>query len=121
MVRIRNIVDDINIQSSGNETLVVRSIAGAAKQLIAGLIELELPLSTTKTAFMASSNTAARRITEALLPHKISRKHAVRNLGTDTGGNKRTTATQSKRFLEAFKRSYRVQRLRQTGAFVARI
>ena len=98
LVRTKNIVDDITMQTNGKQHQVVHRIVGAAKQFIKGLIALDLPLSAKKTAFMASSSETAKQIQMALLPFHIPRKTALRNLGTDTGGgSRRASATQSRR------------------------
>ena len=115
LVRTRNIVDDITMQTSGSQQLVVHNIAGATKQLMAGLTGLDLPLSAKKTVFMASSGDTAKLIQTALKPYAIPRKTALRNLGTDTGGgSKRTSATLKNRLKEALRRSARVKQFRDS-------
>ena len=103
-VRIKNIVDDITMQTNGKQADVVYRIAGAAQQLTTGLMALDLPLSAKKTAFMASSSEVAKQIIKALWPLPIPRKTTLRNLGTDAGGGaKRSSATQSRRLAEALR------------------
>ena len=115
-VRIKNIVDDINMQANCNQADVVSSIAGATHQLTTGLLALDLPLSAKKTAFMASSCEAAKQTIKALRPLRIPRRTTVRNLGTDAGGGaRRSSATQITRLAEALRRSLRVKSSEQQG------
>ena len=62
LVRVKNVVDDIALQSNGLEDVIVPQMAGAALLLVIGLRTLELPLSLPKTAYMASSTRLAARL-----------------------------------------------------------
>ena len=115
LARTRNIVDDITMQTSGSQLLVIHNIAGAAKQLMRCLTGLDLQLSAKKMVFMASSGEAAKLIQTAFKPYAIPRKTALMNLGTDTGGgSKRTSATLKNRLKEALRRSARVKQFRDS-------
>ena len=116
-VRIKNVVDDVALQAHGSKDDTAISIGGATLQLIIGLRQLKLPLSLTKSAYMASSKPLAARLDKMWKKYRIPRKLSIRNLGTDSGGgSRRSTRTSDSRLTEALRRPARLQRLRAAGA-----
>ena len=75
-VRTRNMVDDITLQTRCSQRLAVHNIAGAAKQLMAGLAGLDLPLPPTENSFHGILRRNSKLNQTALEPYAIPRKTA---------------------------------------------
>lgn len=119
VVRARNVVDDVSLQAVGSLNTAVNQISAATLSLLASLAEKKLPLSLSKTVFLANSDEAASNFKAQVGLPDLERKVAARLLGTDAAdGSRRATATSTARRKTAGKRAKKLKILQSAGAHI---
>ena len=112
-------VDDVSLQAAGQHNTVVNQHSTATVALLTSLGEKELPLSLSKTVFLANSVEAATDFKEKAGLPDLERKVAARLLGTDAvDGSRRATATCAARKSTANQRATKLKVLQRAGAQV---
>ena len=119
-VRIWNVVDDYSLLVTGTAKMAGRMLAGAANQLVAGLVARKLPLAPTKTFLLASSEETADAARKVLAIPATTVKSAV-VLGADVTMGKRSTKKRNERTEEGKRRHRKLLSLKSTGANVSRL
>jgi hypothetical protein len=118
---VRNVVDDISLQAVGPRAQVVRWLGEAGSLMTQSLVDLRLPVSFEKSAFIASSIGLARLLRRRWKDEGFAWKGSVRNLGIQAAGRGRCTRIAAVRHRRSRLRGARLLRLRAAGAHVGQV